>query len=65
MLKDMEKNIKCEIDYIVGICSDWGKKLGIATPTCDTIVAIVKDFESKKIPLPTMKCLDRFTLIEK
>lgn len=65
MLQDMEKNIKCEIDYIVGICSDWGKKLGIATPTCDTIISIVKDFENKKIPLPTMKCLDRFTLIEK
>lgn len=65
MLQDMEKGIKCEIDYIVGICSQWGKKLGIATPTCDTIVAIVKDFESGKIPMPTMACLDRFELQKK
>ncbi|MGF6905732.1 ketopantoate reductase family protein [Fusobacterium sp. PH5-44] len=62
MLQDMEKNIKCEIDYIVGICSEWGKKLSILTPTCDTIVSIVKDYENEKIPMPTMKCLDRFIL---
>lgn len=62
MLQDMEKGIKCEIDYIVGICSQWGRKLGIATPTCDTIVSIVKDFESGKTPMPTMACLDRFEL---
>lgn len=65
MLQDMEKGIKCEIDHIVGICSQWGKKLGIATPTCDTIIAIVKDYESGKIPLPTMACLDRFELPKK
>lgn len=65
MLQDMEKGIKCEIDFIVGICSQWGKKLGIETPTCDTIVAIVKDFESGKIPMPTMACLDRFELQKK
>lgn len=65
MLQDMEKGIKCEIDYIVGICSNWGRKLGIATPTCDTIVAIVKDFESGKIPMPTMACLNRFELQKK
>ena len=28
MLQDMEKGIPCEIDYIVGICSQWGRKLG-------------------------------------
>ena len=49
MLQDMEKGIPCEIDYIVGICSQWGRKLGIPTPTCDTI-------------MPTMACLDRFVL---
>jgi 2-dehydropantoate 2-reductase len=62
MLQDMEKGIKCEIDHIVGICSQWGRKVGVATPTCDTITAIVKDFESGKIPMPTMACLDRFEL---
>jgi len=60
MLQDMEKGIKCEIDYIVGICSEWGRKVGIATPTCDTIISIVKDFESGKITMPTMECLIRF-----
>lgn len=64
MLQDMEKGIRCEIDYIVGICSEWGKKVGMPTPTCDTIIAIVKDFEAGRIPMPTMACLDRFTLPE-
>ena len=62
MLQDMEKGIACEIDYIVGICSQWGKKVSIETPTCDTIIEIVKDFESGKIPMPTMECLNRFQL---
>ena len=62
MLQDMEKGIPCEIDYIVGICSEWGRKLGIPTPTCDTIISIVKDYEKGKIPLSTMACLDRFQL---
>ena len=62
MLQDMEKGIPCEIDYIVGICSQWGRKLGIPTPTCDTIISIVKDFENGTIPMPTMACLDRFVL---
>lgn len=65
MLQDMEKGIKCEIDHIVGICSQWGKKVGVATPACDTIIAIVKDFESGNIPMPTMACLDRFELQNK
>ena len=62
MLQDMEKGIPCEIDYIVGICSQWGRKLGIPTPTCDTIISIVKDFENGTIPMPTMAYLDRFVL---
>lgn len=64
MLQDMEKGIPCEIDYIVGICSEWGRKLGIPTPACDTIISIVKDFEAGRIPIPTMACLDRFNLSE-
>lgn len=62
MLQDMEKGIKCEIDYIVGICSQLGRKVGVPTPTCDTIVSIVTDFENKRIPLPNMGCLPRFSL---
>ena len=62
MLQDMEKGRRCEIDQIVGTACKWGKTLGIATPTCQTIVDIVKDFEAGKIPMPTMECLDRFQL---
>ena len=62
MLQDMEKGTPSEIDYIVGICSEWGKKVGVPTPICDTIIEIVKDFESGKIPLPTMSLLNRFDL---
>ena len=64
MLQDMEKGRPCEIDYIVGICSEWGKKVGVPTPTCDTIISIVKDFEAGKIPMPDWFCLDRFELAE-
>lgn len=62
MLQDMEKGIKCEIDYIVGICSEWGRKVDVPTPMCDTIMEIVKDYENGKIQMPTMVCLDRFNL---
>lgn len=62
MLQDMEKGRPCEIDHIVGICSRWGGAVGVPTPTCDTIIQIVKDFEQGKIPMPTMQCLDRFKL---
>jgi len=62
MLQDMEKGRKCEIDQIVGLPCAWGKKLGIPTPTCQTIVDIVKDFEAGIIPMPSMACLDRFNL---
>lgn len=62
MLQDMEKGRKCEIDQIVGTPCKWGEKLGIPTPTCQTIVDIVKDFEAGKISLPDMTCLDRFHL---
>lgn len=62
MLQDMEKHIPCEIDYIVGICSDLGKKYAIATPVCDTIIRIVKEYEKGEIAMPTMDCLSRFSL---
>lgn len=64
MLQDMEKGIRCEIDQIVGICSVWGEKVGIPTPTCDTIIRIVKEYENGKRKLPTMECLELFHLEE-
>lgn len=64
MLQDMEKGRPCEIDYIVGICSEWGRRVGVPTPVCDTILQIVKEYENGTIPLPTPACLDRFVLPE-
>ncbi|MFP3155923.1 ketopantoate reductase family protein [Lachnospiraceae bacterium ZAX-1] len=60
MLQDMEKGIPCEIDYIVGPICEWGKKFGILTPICQTVVDIVHEFEAGKIPFPDMSLLDRF-----
>lgn len=60
MLQDMEKSIPCEIDYINGIVSKHGKENGISTPVNDKIVEIVKLFEKKEIPFPTMVNLERF-----
>jgi 2-dehydropantoate 2-reductase len=60
MLQDMEKGIPCEIDYIVGPICDWGKKYDIPTPTCQTVVDIVHEFEAGKIPFPDMSLLKRF-----
>lgn len=62
MLQDMEKSRPSEIDYIVGVCSDWGRQLGIQTPVCDTMVEIVHSFEAGKIAFPSIGDVDRFKL---
>ncbi|MCL2215656.1 MAG: ketopantoate reductase family protein [Defluviitaleaceae bacterium] len=62
MLQDMEKRIPCEIDYINGVVCEGGKQVGIPTPFNDTIVAIVKEFEAKAAPHPSMANLSRFTV---
>ena len=46
MLQDIEKGIPCEIDYINGIVSEFGKKVGIATPFNDKVIEIVHKCES-------------------
>ena len=45
MLQDMEKGIKCEIDYINGLVVKSGEETGVATPYNKKVVDIVKDFE--------------------
>ncbi|MGF6905599.1 ketopantoate reductase family protein [Fusobacterium sp. PH5-44] len=62
MLQDMEKNIPCEINYINGIVCENGEKYGIETPFNNKIVEIVKRFEKKEYPFPTMKNLDMFEI---
>ena len=46
MLQDLRKGNKCEIDAINGVVSDAGKKYGVDTPFCDTVVRIVKEIEA-------------------
>ena len=62
MLQDMEKGIPCEIDYINGVVCENGNKFGIMTPFNNKIVEIVKGFEKKIYPFPTMKNLDKFEI---
>lgn len=45
MLQDIEKGIPCEIDYINGIVSEYGKKVGIPTPFNDKVIEIVHKLE--------------------
>ena len=49
MLQDIEKGIPCEIDYINGIVSHYGKQVGIPTPFNDKVIDIVHKFESGEL----------------
>lgn len=49
MLQDIEKGIPCEIDYINGIVSQYGKKVGIATPFNDKAIEIIHKCESGEL----------------
>lgn len=64
MMQDMEKGIPCEIDYINGIVCKGGSEVGIETPFNQMIVDIVKEFEAKQLPFPTVTNLDRFNVPE-
>lgn len=63
MLQDLEKGLKTEINAINGVVSDWGKKLGIATPISDKVVEIVKGIEAGKYTYKLAN-LDMFELPE-
>ena len=49
MLQDLEKGIKCEIDYINGTVVEIGEKYGVPTPVNKQVVAIVKAIEAGKL----------------
>lgn len=49
MLQDIEKGIPCEIDYINGIVSEYGKKIGILTPFNDKVIEIIHKIESGEL----------------
>lgn len=49
MLQDIEKNIPCEIDYINGIVSQYGKQVGVLTPFNDKVIEIVHKLENDEL----------------
>ncbi|MCH5180793.1 MAG: ketopantoate reductase family protein [Erysipelotrichales bacterium] len=49
MLQDIEKGIPCEIDYINGIVSNFGKQVSIPTPFNDKVIEIVHKLESGEL----------------
>lgn len=48
MLYDLRAGKKCEIDYIDGVVSAYGKKYGVETPYCDGLCRIAHEIEEGK-----------------
>jgi 2-dehydropantoate 2-reductase len=48
MLQALKRGQKCEIDYIDGVVSEYGRKYEVKTPVCDKICAMVHEIEGKK-----------------
>ncbi len=46
MLKDVQNGRKCEIDFIDGVVSREGARVGVATPLCDKVVELVHGIEN-------------------
>ena len=46
MLKDVQNGKKCEIDFIDGVVSREGARVGVKTPLCDKVVEMVHGIES-------------------
>ena len=61
MLQDIEKGIPCEIDYINGIVSNFGKQVLVATPFNDNVIEIVHKLESGELSpsLDNVKCFEQ------
>ena len=49
MLQDIEKGIPCEIDYINGIVSQYGKSASVPTPFNDKVIEIIHKCESGEL----------------
>ena len=49
MLQDIEKGIPCEIDYINGIVSDYGKQVSLPTPFNDKVIEIIHKMEAGEL----------------
>ncbi|MBO5737426.1 MAG: 2-dehydropantoate 2-reductase [Clostridia bacterium] len=46
MLKDVQNGRKCEIDFIDGVVSKEGARVGVETPLCDKVVELVHGIEN-------------------
>ena len=46
MLKDVQNGRKCEIDFINGVVSKEGARVGVETPLCDKVVELVHGIEN-------------------
>ena len=42
MLQDLEQGRPMEIDALVGTVAEMGRLVGVATPTIDTVLALVR-----------------------
>ena len=50
MLQDIKNGKKCEIDFINGTVSEYGRKYGVKTPCNDKTVEIVHEIEAGRFP---------------
>jgi len=51
MLQDLEKGRATEVGMINGYVCEEGRKAGIPTPFCDTVVRVVRGIEAGELPL--------------
>ncbi len=47
MLQDLENGKRTEVDALVGYVAEQGHRLGVETPTCDTLAALIRFRESQ------------------
>ena len=48
MLQDLRRGTPCEIDYINGVLSAEGKRVGVPTPVCDRLIEIVRNAQTNR-----------------
>lgn len=64
MLYALRQGKKCDVDYIDGVISEYGKKYGVRTPVCDKICAVVHEIEDGKRTICVENLRDFTALIE-
>lgn len=46
MLQDLRRGSPCEIDFINGVLSAEGRRVGVPTPVCDCLIALVRNAQA-------------------